>query len=201
MQKSSNLVHSSSNLIHQIALLLTRSQNQYQQGNVRRALELALDAENFLESMNPQQVAHLEGIKTKCYPELQMDDKHKESLLKLQSLTRRTGYAIGKRMMERPKTSAAWVHGDDILGDLADDLCRDDLTIVDKMNRIFELGVLSWLYKILPVDRSDRQIFFKLKDMSLTVFDCGEIYHQESGMSSQGYQFFSALSQGPQTKG
>ncbi len=114
---------------------------------------------------------------------------------------RKFGYAMAMRMDRRKsgqKQSAEWAQ--DAMGDFMDSLESQDLGDLEKIQQILKSGLLSFLFRFLPVARQDRVLYFDLEPQSLFIFDQGEIQKAEGAITPQMQKFVRLLVDGPKTK-
>ena len=164
------------------ALHLLRSSLKRLEHNVDRLLELRLLG---FECDLAERVGKEDGI---------IERKNR-----LSQLTQKTGYFVGKRILNR-KNHFGEVDLNslqDPLGDLMDGLKRESQ---ECLTSILENGWLGYLYQYCQIDPCQKTVLLGLDGKSLTLFESGEVFHVSRGASNLVTKFFMCLASGEKTK-
>jgi hypothetical protein len=116
----------------------------------------------------------------------------------IDSLTRRTGGLISRRIAARARGTAGVARpGEDLLGDLVDDVHQPGpLTL----GRVVASGWLGFLPLALGIKPGERVLQFDVEPGSLTIIDQGNVVHLALGCSEFMRKLIMALSAGEASK-
>ena len=139
------------------------------------------------------------GLEAQILAELGRPTERLGLVAEFESLTRRTGGLIARRIAARATDTRhpSVRPGEDPMGDLVDDVhAPGALTLAN----IVESGWLGFLTSAVGVKPSERVLYFDVEPGSLTIFDNGEVMHVESGCSHLMRKLIMALSGGEASK-
>ncbi|WP_141731662.1 DeoR family transcriptional regulator [Oligoflexus tunisiensis] len=183
---------------HHGLLLFRKAYLAYLSGRDQSAIQYLDDLNRFArEDFDERLLIKVSGLKRLIRREEDSPDMQRF----VQHWLRKYSYAISRRIEMRrhgQKQTADWAQ--DPMGDFLDSLESPDLSALAKVQHILKSGLLSLLYKQLPISREDRVLYFDLEPQSLFIFDQGDIIKSEAAVTLQMQKFVRLLLNGPQTK-
>jgi tetratricopeptide (TPR) repeat protein len=182
---------------HHGLLLFRKAYLAYLSGRDQSALQYLDDLSRFArEDLDERLMIKVNGLERLIRKDDSLDVQRF-----VQHWLRKYNYAISRRIELRRhghKQTEDWAQ--DPMGDFLDSLESPDLSPLAKVQHILKSGLLSLLYKQLPINREDRVLYFDLDPQSLFIFDQGDIIKSEATVTLQMQKFVRLLLNGPQTK-
>lgn len=197
LEEAGGLIQRFGHRRHHGILLFRKAYIAYLGGRDQSALQYLEDLNQFAR----QDLDERLKIKVNGLKRLILKHEGPEIQKTVQHWLRKHNYAILRRIEMRlngQKQTAEW--SQDLMGDFLDSLESSDLTALAKIQHILKSGLLFLLYKHLPINRSDRVLYFDLDPHSLLIFDQGDIIKSDASVTLQMQKFVRLLLNGTQTK-